>query len=246
MKDLFSFLGTNEKESAAYLKLLGLGAQPVSVIARHMELPRSSMYSVIEKLKEVGLVTEFQRSGILHVKATASRDLPMIIKLRQKNLERGLILIEENMTDLAAVENKLSVTPTVVFYEGKKAVMGMYEKILTESGFCAFFNPKLVKKMMPEYHYKIGDTIREDRLPVRELLVQCEEASEYLKKYHSILHEIRILPNNVSFDSDTIITHDKIFMISYGESDLTGTEISNHSLSQTQTVLFETVWAKNA
>lgn len=242
MDSLFSFLGASKKESAVYLKLLALGAQPVSVLARHMEMPRSSVYVVIERLKEIGLITEFQRSGMLYVKSISSHELPMIIKLKQKNLEHGLVMIKEHMPALAAIENKMSITPTVIFYEGKKAVMSMYEKILTEPTFCSLFNPKLVKNIMPEYHYKIGDTIREQRLPVRELLTHCTEALEYRDLYQSELHKIRILPKHITFASDTLITNDKVFMISYGESDLTGTEIINPSLRQTQYSLFEAIW----
>jgi sugar-specific transcriptional regulator TrmB len=240
--DLFAFLGATDKESATYLKLLALGAQPVSVIARHMNLPRSSMYSIVEHMKEIGLLAEFQRSGILYVQATASADLPKIIKRQQKHLEHGLQLIEEKMTELSSIENTLSITPTVVFFEGKKAVMSMYEDILSEKSFCSFFNPKLVKKLMPEYHFKIGDTIREKQLTVRELLVQCDEAIEYQSKYQSSLHKIHILPEHIRFASDTVMTRDKIFMISYGETDLVGTMIANASLSQTQMTLFETLW----
>lgn len=37
MKDLFSTLSANEKEMQTFLKILELGAQPVSIIAKHLQ-----------------------------------------------------------------------------------------------------------------------------------------------------------------------------------------------------------------
>jgi len=244
MKELFKIFGADEKEMGTYLKLLELGPQPVSVIAKQMFMPRSSMYVVLDRLKDLQLIEEFERVGIKYVKSISAKNLTNLIKTRELTLERGLDLINEKLPELESIENRLGITPKVRFFEGKRSVMRMYEEILQQGGFCAFFNPALVKKMMPEYHFKIGETIKENKWHVRELLIDCPEALEYEKKFKSSLHEIKILKKSVKFKSDTIITDGKIYMISYGEDDLTGTEIVNQSLSDTQLALFELAWEK--
>ncbi|MCK9186518.1 hypothetical protein M0P48_03705 [Candidatus Gracilibacteria bacterium] len=244
MKNLLKAFGADDKESEIFLKLLELGAQPVSVIAKHSGIPRPSAYVVLERLKKLGLIEEFPRHGIKYVKCIAVDEIEDLIKLKEKKLNQLSQILSETKPKLLALENKLSSTPLVKFYQGKLEIMKMYEEILKTGDFCALFNPKLVKKMMPEYHFKIGEIIKEKKWHVKELLVHCNEAFEYKKLFNSRLHEIKILPKKMLFKSDTIIKNGIIYMISYGEEDLTGTEILNDSLAATQKVIFDNLWGK--
>lgn len=72
--------------------------------------------------------------------------------------------------------------------------------------------------------------------------MDCPEAREYLKRFSSRFHRIKIFWENITIASDTIICPDRIYMVAYGEKDLSATEIRNPSLAQTQKVLFEELW----
>ena len=245
MKQLFIRLGLNEKESNVFLKMLELGAQPISIIAKHVGIPRSTMYLLIENLKKAHLIESFQRADILYVKAIPVRQIFDVIRSKERELEQTTKILEEQLPQLEAIENKLSITPRIKFFEGKAEVMKMYESVLKEKSFVAVFNPELVKKFMPEYHYQIPETMAENKCNAKEILVDSSVAREYKKLYESKNHKIKILKKSVSFESDTIICFDKIYMISYGAKDLSAIEIWNKSLAETQYVLFNELWKSN-
>lgn len=242
MKQLFRKFGLDDKEIQTFLKLLELGAQPVSVIARHVGVPRSSMYLILDRLKETQLIEEFERAGIKYVKAIPVKSIADVLHAKEAQIHQMEELLEDKLPELEALENKLSITPHVKFFEGKDAVMKMYEAVLGEKEFVAFFNPKLVKSTLPQYLDKIPQAIKEEKAKVRELLVECKEAHEYQDQYQSKNHQIKILPKGMRFDSDTIITPDRIFMISYGEDNVSAVEIFNKSLAETQRALFDQLW----
>jgi sugar-specific transcriptional regulator TrmB len=243
MKTLFKRFGLNAKEIKTFLKMLELGAQPISVLARHVGTPRSTMYLIVEELKRTHLIEEFERAGIKYVKAIPVVRIADVLKVRKTEIDQTTQLLEEKLPELEALENKLSITPKVKFYEGKEAVMKMYEAILKEKEFVAMFNPEFVKRVMPEYHFKIPEAIKQEKLTVRELLIDGPEACEYKNRFDSDHHQIRMLPKGMSFASDTIIAGERIYMISYGEKDLSAIEIWNASLADTQRVTFEELWA---
>lgn len=245
MKELFKNLGAGEKETQTFLRLLELGAQPVSIIARHIGVPRSSMYLILDNLKKLDLIEEFERFGIKYFKCIPAKNIAEVLHSRERKIGRTLEIFENYLPELETLENKLSITPKVKFFEGKDNVMKVYEAILKEDGFCAIFNPKIVKKIMPIYYYKVAETVKKYKLDVRELVVDCAEADWYKKTYNSKTHQIKLLPKNVAFDSDTIICKDKIYMISYGEKEVSATEIFNPSLAHTQRAIFEQMWMKN-
>ncbi len=242
MKQLFTRLGLNEKESNVFMKMLELGAQPISVLAKHVGTPRSTMYLLIENLKKAHLIESFQRADILYVKAIPVRQIFDVIRSKERELEQTTKILEEQLPQLEAIENKLSITPRIKFFEGKAEVMKMYESVLKEKSFVAVFNPKLVKEYMPEYHYQIPETMKENKCNAKEILVDSSEAKEYKKLYESKNHKIKIFSKSTNFESDTIICSDKIYMISYGKKNLSAIEIWNKSLADTQRVLFDELW----
>lgn len=242
MINFFQSIGADEKETKAFLKMLELGAQPISVIARYIGVPRSTMYSILERLKKLGLIEEFEKSGMMYAKCIPVSEITDVLKTKKRQIEQSFLLLQENLPQLTALENRLSITPKIKFFEGKNEAMKVYEKVLKEKGFLAVLNPKIVKKLMPEYIYKVAEVLRQKNGKAKELLVDCKEAHEYKKRFLSENHQIKILPDLIRFDSDTIICADRIYMISYGENQVCATEIVNPHLAQTQAALFELIW----
>ncbi len=181
LNSLFSKLGATEKETKAYLKLLEIGANPVSSIAKLLGIPRSTMYLILERLKSIQLVDHFERNGIKYVRAIEPKEIINILDTKENEIIQAKKEFKSRLEELEKLSSKLSITPTVVFFEGKESTMRMYEEILSKESFDAFFNPEIVKSAMPEYHFKIGETIEKEEKPVRELLVDCPDAIEYKK-----------------------------------------------------------------
>lgn len=242
MKDFVKSLGANEKEARSFLVLLELGAQPISVIAKQMGVPRSSMYLIVEKLKELSLVEELERDGIKYVQCIPVKNLEDVLMARERDIQQKMSVLREKLPEFNELEKRLSITPKVKYFEGKKNVMNMYENIMKEEDFYAFFNPSLVKSMMPEYHYLLPKTIKKHGREVREILVDSPEAREYKKEFESKKHQIRILPKTSTFQTDTIICMSKIYMVAYGTNEVSAVEIHNPTLAQSQRVIFELVW----
>lgn len=242
MEDLLKNLGANKKEAETFLKLLELGAQPVSVIAKQVSVPRSTMYLILDGLKKLGLVEEFERNALKYFKCIPVRDIPGILKTREDEIKRALSVLEKRLPELEALENKLSITPKVKFYEGKDAVVKMYEEVLKEKTFYACFNPHVDSPVMKIYFDKVGETINAKKLNVSELVVDGPLGKRYLKEYATKNHKIKILPKNMKFDSDNFICEDKIYMVSYGDRDVSAVKIYSRALVETQKAMFEQVW----
>lgn len=236
-------LGVEQKEAEVFLELLKLGAQPVSILAKYTNIPRTTMYSLIERLKKMQLIEEFNRNKIKYVKCIPVNDLAEVFEMETKRKLKALSDLKNSLPDFSAIENKLSVTPLIRLFEGKKAVMKMYDELLQgKRGFFALFDPKSVKMLMPEYHFVIPETLKKNKLPAKEIMVACKEADEYRRLYDSKQHQIKILPKNIKLNSDTIICDNKIYMVSYDKNEMSAVEIKNQILADTQKVLFEQLW----
>lgn len=240
---LFQKIGLSAKESHAFLELVQLGSCPVSVWAKHSKINRSSMYVLLNRFESLGLITSFVHQGVKHVQAVAMAELPAILFDKQQKIEQTRELFVKNLPDLQKLEKNHNLIPKIVFYEGRKKVEMMYENAIKEGSFKSFFNPKKIKEYLPEYFYKIPESIKSGKKTAKELLIDCEEAREYQKIYSSNKHEIKILNSNIQFSSDIIITDEKIFLVGYSDNDVVATEIWNKELAVTQSVIFDMVWS---
>ncbi len=242
MSDLFSRLGLNTKETDVFRKLLTLGAQPISVIAKHAGIPRSSMYFITDKLKSHHLIEEFERAGVRYVKCIAVEDIADVLKTQERNIRQTLLLLEEQLPELKALESTLSITPKVTFLEGKDSVLNMYQSLSHEKEFCTFFNPSVFGRIVPVALNIIPDILQEQGSRAKEILTDCKEAKDYRKKFASERHQIRLLPKSVSSLSDCIICRDRVCFVTYGEKEIAAVELFSKTLAATQQTMFDQVW----
>ncbi len=242
MENLFTSFGLTPKESAVFLELIRLGACPVSKWATHTNTNRSSMYVLLSRLKSKGLVTSYIHHEILYVQAVPMSELPALLADKQQTLEKSRNLLISNLGELQKLEKSQGLMPKISYYEGIYRVETMYENMMKEKSYKAYFHPARIKALMPEYFHKIPQALKTKEGSAKELLIACKEATEYRKLYQSNKHEIEIFPQSVSFSSDTIITDQKIYLVGYSDKYIIGTEIWNEELARTQSVLFDLLW----
>lgn len=241
MDEFFSTLGLREKEAETFLKLLSLGAQPVSVIAKHVGIPRSSMYFIMEKLQARGLIDVFERAGIRYVKCIPVKNIPDVLKAEERYIKHAQSLLQEKLPALQALESTISVLPKVKFNEGKEAVLSMYQSLARERRLYAFFNPAVVQSILPAAISVIADFLEEGG-EAKEIVVDSKDGRAYRDRYHSRRHQIKIFPGSVTFLSDTILCKDRICMVTYGEDEIAAIEIFSQTLATTQRTIFEQLW----
>ncbi|MDH3324930.1 MAG: hypothetical protein OEL89_04795 [Candidatus Peregrinibacteria bacterium] len=248
MKKLFQKFGLNDKETDTFLKLLELGSQPASVLAKNLEIPRPTVYLILENLQKKSLVEVFPKFDVKYFRTVSPKDLFAVLERQKLEISKTEKILEESLPALESLKNKLSITPKVRFFETAKEIEKIYDTVLKEkSEFRATFNPYFVKKFMPKYFNLIAETLKNNKIPARELLIDCSEAREYFEKFNSKNHQIKILPKRINFPSDTIISGDKIFMIAYNddEKQISATEILSPPLAQTQKMIFDELWEKD-
>jgi sugar-specific transcriptional regulator TrmB len=242
MKQLIQKFGVTEKEALIFLRLLELGAQPAGVMANQMRMPRSSIYLSLQNLEENQLIETFERGKIKYFRCVSVNQLKELLNQKEREINQTESILKEKLPELLKLENRLSITPSVRHFEGKEAVLKMYERIIKEEDFYAILNTESVKIHMKEYYEKIPQMIKREKRKVKEVVIQNKSGLEYQKKHHSNLHQIRTLPKRVLFFSDNIICEDKIYMVAYGEKDVSAVEITNPLLAQTQRALFKVLW----
>ncbi len=120
-------LNFDEKEADVYLALLELGEANIEQIAKKSGIKRTTVYHVIESLKEKGYI-EMSKVG----KKTLYYALNP--KKIGETLEEKKLVFEKIMPGLLSITNDIEKKPKIRYFEGKEGIREIYKDTLRYHG----------------------------------------------------------------------------------------------------------------
>ncbi len=239
-QDLIEY-GLNNREASIYLYLLNNKDQTVFQVAKHLNLPRTTVYSDLEKLKKRDLVNVFKKNQVAYWYAEHPRRLV-------KDAESKSNIIKEIFPELESMLEKNTLHPEVRFYEGKDAIKdiinGFYDilETRTERNLYTISHPELLENF-PKYLPSVLN--RKNKLKIFTHLIAPEFTKDLdLAAYtNDEFREVRFLPEQFSFNS-TIITMDgHVALFSLKDGDIYAVTISSPTISNTFKQIFLFAWS---
>ena len=116
-------LGLAEKEASVYLVCLKVGEATANRISELSHLPRSTTYDVLEKLKNLGLISTYKKDSKTYFRANPPESLKAMLDEKQDILNKIL-------PGLANLQNQISDKPYAEVFQGKNALLKIFDEIL--------------------------------------------------------------------------------------------------------------------
>jgi sugar-specific transcriptional regulator TrmB len=129
MEEILKKLHLSKKEAEIYLALLKIGQSSSSQIAAELNLPRQTIYSVLEKLIEDGFVEQSDKRGVKQFFADPNQLLALVEKQKEE-LERSKQTLKEEIPKILAENKRGGEVPIVQYYEGQEGLRRLFENIL--------------------------------------------------------------------------------------------------------------------
>ncbi len=152
--EVLTRLGLTNSELKVYFALLELESSTVGPIIENAKVPDSKIYSILEKLKEKGLVSFVIRNNVKHFQASDPRNLIDILNERESEIEKQRKELEEKI--IPYIEQRRKLTE-------EKQEATVYESF---DGLKAAFNLILnTLNKGEEYQvFMLGETLKEKRV----------------------------------------------------------------------------------
>ncbi len=144
-----------EKEIKIFLKLLDLGAQPASNLARLCELPRNTVRSILDKLQGQGFLIKTRRANTQFYATESKENILRALKVQKTRLnakfDQQIELLEQHGDELS-VKHHSKTRPKITFYEGLEGLRKVYEDTLTsKTGLKSWASYDHLLDVMPAY-----------------------------------------------------------------------------------------------
>ena len=230
--------GLNTKEATTYLSILELGEANMRQHDKKPKLKRTTLYDLVESLKEKGLISSTKRGKkILYVAENPS-------KLVEQMEERKQAL-ERIVPELLSIANGITNKPKVRFFEGAEGIKEVYRDVLRypkqkiqawapeniiydldKSFFDDFYTPRLLKQNM-----------------IIEIIVPDLPIFKHHKEANTIpTRKIKLIdPKRFPFSVEICLYgNDKVGIMSY--KDQMGLIFESESISSTLRSIFTSQW----
>jgi len=231
-------IGLSDSEARIYLSMLSLGETSIISISRASGIKRSTIYPLIENLKNVGLVSVLEKKMKKVYVAEDPKRLSTIVDRKRDDLLSILPSLEAMYTSQG---NDVFIKT----YEGVEAMKSVYDELLMELShhdeYLVIGDPERWDTHAKEYFKGFIKKRLKVELKARLLLTNSDTAKEYKRFEKNFNEEIKILPNEYKMDSNVVITKNKIIIHQLYHPVLTMV-IRSKSVIDFQKNLFEIIW----
>jgi sugar-specific transcriptional regulator TrmB len=231
-------LGLSDHEASVYLASLSLGPSTISKIAQNSGVKRTSVYPIIDSLRQKGLVNiEFQGWKKLYT-AESPDKLKFIINDKLNKLE-------EKLPDFLAMYNLKGGESFIKYYEGIEGIKTVYESFLTDykpnEDYLVISDTEEWHKHDPEYFEEFLKRRSKLKINVRMLLQDKPRAHKLKARERELNYKMKILPPKTDLITNTVIVPKKV-LIQQLTHPVFGMVIENKSIIQMNRQLFEIIW----
>ncbi len=233
-------LGLSDTESKIYLEVLKMGPSPVQEIARKIGLSRVSVYSLIESLTKVGLMTSVEKGKKQLYTAEPPERIISLAENKMNNLKVSIQEIKNNIQELKLVQS--GDRPVVKMYEGIEAFAAIQEGIVDAKTdlMCEFGNLDDVNVTYPyealEPFYKKLAKAKYERRLIFYTKTKVPRTIESNKK-------IKYLENVNEFHGDILFYGDTVWLSGFKGKQLT-VMVKSQEIKDTLQAAFDILWKK--
>ncbi|MFA6383170.1 MAG: helix-turn-helix domain-containing protein [Parcubacteria group bacterium] len=231
-------LGLDDKEAKIYLALLELGEANIQQIAKKSGVKRTTVYDIIESLKEKGLLSSATR----HKKITYSAEDPRTL---EEKLDERKNTLKRIMPELLSIANAMDKKPKIRFFEGSEGIKEVYKDTLKypSSELLAWVSDEAVTVFDKDFleGYYLPKRI-EKKIWVRAIGTESTEMKNYKNLDEKSLRKTKIISAN-QFPIHVEINlygKNKIAVMSFSEK--IGLIVESQKIFTTLKSIFEMNW----
>lgn len=188
----------NEKEIVVFMKVLELGSQPASTIARACEMPRNTVRSILDNLVKNGLMVKTNRANTQYYATENKDNLIRALKFRKmrtnEEIDSLIDLLGKYGEELSA-RHWAHGRPRITFYEGVAGLEKVYEDTLTaKHGLKSWASYDDLYSTSQQYFEKYFKRRAKKKIPMRSIHPDTELSRAGQKRDREEMRQSALVP----------------------------------------------------
>jgi len=231
-------LGLDVSEAQIYVSALGLGNTTALLLARATGIKRPTVYTIIESLKQKGLVSTSVLGFKRFFTAADPKSLEQMVEERRNDLKRAL-------PELSALYGLREQGSFIKYYEGLAGVKSVYDIILDDlrpgDDYLIISNMDQFLSMDEEYFQKFIERRAKLNLSVHSIFQETPRGHYYKKVERNTNQEVRFLPAGTQMTANQVITPTRTVLTQFTPP-IMSIVIENLNITRMFKEQFEIIW----
>ncbi len=243
MRRILKQLNFSDKEIDVYLAALKLGKGSISELAKKAGIKRPTTYVILEKLKELGLVSFSVQKKKKVFLVEKPEKLLKLIELEKEKTEEKEKELKKNLPKLKSLIKKETLIPIIRYYEGKEGIWNILDDLIESKKDSWIIAPGKIYDILGLKRF-IKNVVQKRRPYGTKAYIISDHHPEIIKAWQEkdiLFREYRFMPKAIELDTIIYIYADKIALIFLKEP-LSGIIIENKKLFQVFKFMFDSLW----
>ncbi|MFZ2193577.1 MAG: helix-turn-helix domain-containing protein [Candidatus Moraniibacteriota bacterium] len=245
---IFDKFGLKKEHSDIYLALLDSGISPTGNLAKRLNMPRSTLYGLLENLAQHGLVSQSEKNKVKMWQAVAPETIKTIINEKINTLESTRTDFESVLESLKSSQKTDFISPKFHYFEGIEELKTMLKDVLLyndlETELC--WPVKDVMKVVgEEFLHELNKKRIRSNIYIKVVwpLDKSEniEKNIFLAPGKEVKREVRIAPAGVEFSMGYWAYGNKVMFMS-SKAENFGFIVESKELRQLLKNQFNILW----
>lgn len=247
LKAYLKQLDLDDKESEAYLALLGLGETQIMPLTSKVSMPRTTLADVLERLQEKGLIEILNQGGSRKLYIPKSpKAIKDLLAEKKSQIENKLEALDKVLPDLLQQYGNSAFQPKVRLYQGLD-IRKIYEELLspTIKEYWFISEPVTVGNFLGKRWFRnwINRRVQQGTksFGLRAESAEIKEEEIISSSSEKYLREIRYLPNEFRSPASVIIYGNSVAIITTAKENF-GIVIDSKDYMETMKSWFDALW----
>ncbi|PCI20915.1 hypothetical protein COB64_01520 [Candidatus Wolfebacteria bacterium] len=231
-------IGLSENEAKVYFATLSLGPTTVLSISRSAEMKRTTVYSIVESLKQKGLLN-IELKGIKQLYVAENPE-----KL-ESVLEKRKDEFKNNLPEFLALYNLSGGESFIKYHEGLESVKSIYESLLKEvrpkEDYLVIGSQERWFELDPKFFQSFIEKRAKLNINTRLLFQDSKIARDHKRFEKNYNEQVKILPKETMLSTNLVLTSKKL-VIQQLHPPIMAIVIENKSIIKMHKELFEIIW----
>ncbi|MCK5320939.1 MarR family transcriptional regulator [Candidatus Parcubacteria bacterium] len=247
IRKLLSIFNLREIEIEIFEKLLSNGTMGATELASQINISRTSVYDLLDRLVEKGLVLQTLKGSIKKFSLCPLEKLMLLIEEKEKDIIKAKSALE----DIKDIYQKTSqkIGPRLQIFEGREALQQMMKDMLLYRNITvrAYWPvKKVMETLTPKFFQEFQEKRLERNMHLKVIWPQEQKPSlnkfPFLKTGIKYKRESRLAPKNISFCLGYTIYNNTVRFISSDKENF-GFLIESHELAEMMKGQFDLAWS---
>ena len=245
MRQILKQLNFSEKEIDIYLAALKLGSASVTELAKSAEIKRPTTYVILEKFKQMGLISFSRKKDKKIFFAENPEKLLQLLEEEKETLLAKEEKLKNSLPKLKALRKKDTIVPTVKYYKGKEGVWSILNNIMNSKHDSRMITSGKAFDVLGKKRIQRDVLQKRKQIGTKSYIISDHDPHQIdtYRKKELLFREFRFLPETIDLNSLVYIYENKIALV-FLKVPLSGIVIENKELSSVFKFMFDSLWKK--